>query len=91
MARNDLILGGINFGPPCSPPADVKRFREKPGPRFPRSRDYAISVIGCKVGECPANKNGACTMPSCISIGADGRCELGVKSRKDSGNAGRTP
>jgi len=79
MARDDMVVGGIHFGPSTGP--DVKGIRPKRPYQFPVSRDHQLS-IECAVSECPAHRNNKCTMPSCIVIGSDGRCLLGVKSRK---------
>ena len=49
--------------------------------RHPVSRDYDMRSVKCRVSECPANQRDMCSMPSCISIRADGKCELGQKAR----------
>lgn len=93
MGKNDLVLGGIAFGPRPNVPA-VKGIapRRRRGPDYPISRDYAMPIVKCGVTECPAHRGGMCTMLSCISIRADGKCDLGMKSReKEAGNAGRAP
>ena len=46
------------------------------------SRDFNLENISCKITECPSNCFGGCTMPSCIIIGEDGKCETGKKYKK---------
>lgn len=75
---------GANMPPkivPSQPPIEVHSLLPRPG-RFPVSRDYDLGIIECKVSECPANEYDKCGMPSCIKIGTDGRCELGIKARE---------
>lgn len=49
--------------------------------RFPSSRDWSMPSIECATKTCAANYNGSCVMPSCIKIGANGKC-LGNHPRK---------
>lgn len=45
------------------------------------SRDYALDVP-CAMATCAANCNGVCSMASAIVIGADGRCQTGLKNQR---------
>lgn len=49
--------------------------------RFPSSRDWHMPTIECGTKTCAANYKGKCVMPSCIKIGANGKC-LGNHPRK---------
>lgn len=52
----------------------------RPG-RFPSSRDWNMPDIECDRKTCAANYKGKCVMPSCIKIGANGKCK-GCHDRK---------
>ena len=52
-----------------------------PNPRFPSSRDWNMPTIKCESKDCVANYHGGCVMPSCITIGPNGKC-TGRKNRK---------
>jgi hypothetical protein len=66
---------------PLPEPLTVNSLLPRQG-RFPVSRDHDLGIIECRVSECPANQHDRCSMPSCIKIGIDGKCELGEKARQ---------
>jgi len=52
-----------------------------PGTGFPSSRDWNMPDVPCERKDCVANHASVCVMPSCIRIGAEGKC-AGCKPRK---------
>lgn len=46
------------------------------------SRDWwAAATVSCKATRCPCNRGDTCEIPSAISVGADGRCAMSVKTK----------
>ena len=54
---------------------DVTPSRRIEKEHHPGSRDWYMGTVPCLRRDCVANHGSKCVMPSCISIGADGKCK----------------